>query len=100
LLIVVSSLRFGADLQEAIDFTFLSIYEPGGVSIAVAVSALRRRHLFLHDVPMFGDLAIGDAERPVQEKSQIVVSSGRVPVTTLADDAFGRWPGLSGSKPG
>src|SRR6266851_3730706 len=29
---------------------------------AVAVSALRRRHLFLHDIPMLGDLAIGDAE--------------------------------------
>src|SRR6266478_6352032 len=33
-----------------------------GKSAAVVVSALRRRHLFLHDIPMFGDLAIGDAE--------------------------------------
>jgi hypothetical protein len=59
---------------------------------------LRRRHLFLQDVPVFGDLAIGDVEGPVQEKSQIGVSSGRVPVTTLPDDAFGQWPGLSGSE--
>src|SRR6266478_3628397 len=33
-----------------------------GSQHAVPVSALRRRHLFLHDIPMFGDLAIGDAE--------------------------------------
>src|SRR2546425_1289333 len=33
-----------------------------GKSAAVVVSALRRRHLFLHDIPMFGDLTIGDAE--------------------------------------
>src|SRR5262249_54017162 len=29
---------------------------------AVAVSALRRRHLFLHDIPMLADLAIGNPE--------------------------------------
>src|SRR5262245_35615203 len=33
-----------------------------GSQHAVAVGALRRRHLFLHDVPMFGDLSIGDAK--------------------------------------